>query len=101
MKKIINGKKYDTDTANKLAYYSNGLSISDFNHKYEALYVKRTGEYFLYGLGGAMTEYREVCGDGSFCGGEDIKPLSESEAKAWVEKYANYEYESTFGECAE
>ena len=47
MKKIINGKKYDTNTATKVADYWNGYGASDFNYVSEELYLKNTGEYFL------------------------------------------------------
>ena len=56
MKKIINGRKYDTETAKEIGYWSNGYPCSDFNHCEETLYLKKTGEYFLYGEGGALTE---------------------------------------------
>ena len=37
MRKIINGRKYDTDTAQELGYYSNYGSWNDFNHFEETL----------------------------------------------------------------
>ena len=46
MKKIINRKKYDTETATQIADYWNGLSKSDFNIVYEILYRKRNNEFF-------------------------------------------------------
>ena len=63
MKKIINGKKYDTETATKIGEYSNGYSTSDFHYIDETLYRKKTGEFFLYGEGGPMTRYSHACGD--------------------------------------
>ena len=63
MKKIINGKRYDTSKAKEIGYWSNNLSNRDFNHCDEWLYKKRTGEYFLYGEGGPMTRYAERVGD--------------------------------------
>ena len=45
MKKIINGRKYDTETAKEIGYWSNGYPCSDFNHCEETLYLKKTGEY--------------------------------------------------------
>lgn len=100
MKKIIHGKKYDTETARKLAGYWNGLSSTDFRCMSEILYRKRNGEYFLYGKGGALTKYGERIGN-SRCEGENIVPLTEDEAKAWVEEYANPLYEGIFGEVQE
>ena len=39
MKKIINGRKYDTETAKEIGYWSNGYPCSDFNHCNETLYL--------------------------------------------------------------
>ena len=47
MQKIIKGRKYDTDTAQKVCSYDNGLPESDFDALCEQLYIKRTGEFFL------------------------------------------------------
>lgn len=55
MKKIINGKKYDTNMATKVADYWNGYGASDFNYVSEELYLKNTGEYFLACKGGPLT----------------------------------------------
>lgn len=52
MKKIINGKKYDTDTAKEVGYSNNGLLSTDIDYIEETLYQKKTGEFFLYGEGG-------------------------------------------------
>ena len=49
MKKIINNKMYNTETATEVASYDNGCYLSDFRHFREELYRKRTGEFFLYG----------------------------------------------------
>jgi len=42
MQKIIKGRKYDTDTAQEVCGYSNGLPSGDFDALCEQLYVKRT-----------------------------------------------------------
>jgi hypothetical protein len=102
MKKIIKGKKYDTDTAKKLDSYTNGYNYGDLNMIQETLYIKKTGEYFLYGYGGANTDYAEPCGSGSRTSGEMIKPFTEREAKSWAEEHlSGEEYESIFGEVEE
>ena len=49
MKKIINGKMYNTETAK----YCGGYEFSncgDFNYVCEELYQKKTGELYLYPL---------------------------------------------------
>ena len=101
MKKIINGKKYDTDTAKEIGYWSNGYPHSDFNYCEETLYLKKTGEYFLHGEGGALTEYARNTWNGS-TGGSCIIPLTEEGAKNWAMDHLECdEYEALFGEVEE
>lgn len=100
MRKIIGGKVYDTDTAQKIADYWNGLGGNDFRNISEDLYLKRTGEYFLYGEGGPMTRYAVHNGNSS-SEGSRIIPLTEAEAKEWVEANDNSKYEAIFGEIDE
>lgn len=102
MKKIIDGKKYDTETATRVGFYSNYGSWRDFDHFEETLYRKKTGEHFLFGEGGPATKYSESCGDNSFSGGCRIIPLTEEKAKAWAEKNLSVdEYEEIFGAVEE
>ena len=101
MKKIINGKKYDTNTAKEITYASNGYGVTDFNYSCETIYQKKTGEFFLHGEGGPLSKYRESEGHG-WCSGESIVPLTIEEAKEWMEKNASADtYESIFGEVEE
>lgn len=101
MQTIINGKKYDTETAKVIsAYISSDLSES--GHIVEILYQKKTGEFFIFGEGGEMTPYSKVCRDGTLCGSSRIIPISEKKAKAFVEEYGDAEeYEEAFGEVEE
>ena len=101
MKKIINGRRYDTDTARELASdsYSN---YTDFNYWEETLYRKNTGEYFLHGKGGANTQYAVAVDTNSWRGGERIMPLTIREAQEWAEKHLDgNEYEKIFGTVEE
>lgn len=100
MKKIINGKKYDTDTAT--LYVDRDNNCTGFSHTYEALYLKKTGEFFLYGHSGPMGKYARAVGDNTVSGGSDIIPLSFEEARQFAERYASVdEYERLFGEVEE
>lgn len=102
MKKIINGKVYDTDTAKAVGEWSNGLTWRDFGCIEETLYKKRTGEYFLFGEGGAMTGYAERVGGNGYSGGSRIMPYTFDEAKRWCEEKLTAEgYEAEFGAVAE
>ncbi len=69
MKKVINGKMYNTDTAKEIESYTNGLSWTDFNFICKTLYQKRTGEYFIFISGGARSIANYTCEDGSISGG--------------------------------
>ena len=101
MKKIINGKMYDTETAKEIGCYNNGLGVGDFRHLSETLYCKKTGEFFLYGTGGAMTRYAKEVSDG-ITGGEEIIPFSEREAKEWCEQHLDADtYAMVWGEVEE
>lgn len=101
MKKIINGRKYDTTTAELIGSTDNGCFPHDFNYLYHALYRKRTGEYFLHSEGGANTCYAVQDGTG-WSSGEIIEPLSYDDAVSWAEKNMDPdEYEAKFGEVLE
>lgn len=102
MKKIINGRQYNTDTATKLGGWSSPGSYSDFNHYEETLYQKRTGEFFLFGEGGANSKYAVSQGMNSWSGGCEIIPLSWEAAQKWAEEHLSAdEYESIFGPVSE
>lgn len=102
MKKIINNKVYDTDTAKELGSWSNMADYRNFSQFSETLYCKKTGEFFLYGEGGPMTQYAVAEGQNSWRGGSRIMPMSFQEARAWAEKHLDGdEYEAIFGEVVE
>jgi hypothetical protein len=101
MKKIIHGKKYDTDTAESLGYWNNGLDRGKWSFCEEEIYRKKTGEFFLYGCGGPRSSYAKRDGD-MWSGGEDICLLSVAEARDWVEDHLSADsFESIFGEVPE
>lgn len=100
MNKIINGKRYDTETAKLTGVYSCGIRTS-FSFYEEKLFLKKTGEWFLYGSGGPKSKYSD-CGDGNMWGIEKIIPYTEDEAKKWAERHMDAdEYETLFGKVEE
>lgn len=99
MKKIINGKVYDTETAKRLGEYEPNPYRSDFHYFCETLYRKKTGEFFLHGEGNAASKYSRSCGQNEWCGDEKIIPMTYSEAQKWTEKHLDGdEYIEIFGE---
>lgn len=81
MYKIINGRRYGTETASFIAEWSNEFDCSDPEHAREALYKKRDGSYFLHGVGGSLSRFPK----------ENILPISYDEARAWAKRYADPE----------
>ena len=101
MKKIIDGRLYDTDTAKRVGGYAKGFEGVDSDFVMESLYRKETGEFFLYGGGGPKSDYAEHS-ENTSCAGEAIRPLSIDEAKEWAEKHlSGDEYIEIFGEVKE
>ena len=86
MKRIIDRKIYDTDTAQEVFSFSNGLGYTDFRNFAETLYLTERGTWFIAGHGGAMSSYAEPCGDGTG-GGEAIRPMSDDAAADWLEEH--------------
>ncbi len=83
MKKIIKGRKYDTETT---TYVCRGF-FGNFGNKCVTLYQKKNGEFF---------EHHELDGR------EWIEPVEESEAKRFAEEQmTGEEYEKIFGEVEE
>lgn len=101
MKKIINGKMYNTETASLVAKYSSPHYQGDAHNIEEELYQKTTGEYFIHGQGGAMTRYCSVYAN-SFSSGSDIIPMDTESAKQWVASRCSVDtYIRIFGEVEE
>lgn len=101
MKKIIDGKKYDTDTATELAEWKHDWPRG-INRVRETLYRKRTGEYFLLGEGGPDSRYAEQTGISSWSEGWRIMPYTYEQAQEWAGRCLDVdEYESIFGEVSE
>lgn len=78
---------YNTDTAKRLCSADNGGSCREF---------------FLYGEGGPASKYSRSCGQNEWCGGCDITPMTEQQAREWMEQNATAdEYVEVFGEPEE
>lgn len=101
MRKIIDGRTYNTETSKEIGHWHNGLYTGDMGYCCETLYRNTKGAYFLHGEGGAQSKYAGQDGDLP-CPGEKIIPLSQEDAQEWAEKHLDPdEYEAEFGEAAE
>jgi hypothetical protein len=87
-KKVIGGKRYDTETAELVASYDNGLGCPDFRNVHEQLYRTKRGNWFICGSGGPLSAYSQPAYGGGYCGGSNIiRPLSPNEALEWLERH--------------
>jgi hypothetical protein len=90
MKKIIDGKRYNTDTADVIASWHNGHHTNDFHYCSEDLYRTPKGAYFLHGEGGGLSKYATQQGNGSGWGATII-PMNADEARMWLEAHDCHE----------
>lgn len=101
MKKILYGKKYDTETAREICSHSNGLIYNDINYLSYTLYLKKTGEFFLlregYNKNGIVLS-NEIGDMGIF----DLDDRKIESVEDFVAAFSDVEtYEELFGEVAE
>lgn len=101
MNKVINGKRYDTETAERVGWWDNGLLANDLDWYSEELFRKRTGEFFLLCDGGARSRVAKRDGSG-MVGGESIEPIGREEAEKWVSERMDADaYAELFGDPGE
>ncbi|GAB6152952.1 hypothetical protein JCM17380_17020 [Desulfosporosinus burensis] len=71
MRKIINGRTYDTATSECIGSWDNVRYGDNFHSYSEDLYKNTKGAYFLVGEGGAMSKYAVHSGNHAW-GGKGI-----------------------------
>jgi len=95
MRKIVDGKIYDTEAAERIAERRTGYGRGDFNWCEESIYRTKKGNWFLAGQGGAMTRYAQSSGEYKTTS-LDIIPLSDEEAVEWLQEHAQDKLEKYF-----
>ena len=96
MKKIIDGKMYNTDTAELLGAFTK--NVGEFGYVHEELYRTKNGRFFVCGTGGPMSRWAQAEGSQSWTGGSGIMALSVDYAKQWAGRHLEPdEYEAIFG----
>jgi len=86
LKKIINGKVYDTEKATEIRSYQEGI-LGNFEYINEVLYRTKRGNWFLYRDAGALSGYgRSLPNNGGWYGTTDIEALDEQEAFEWLSR---------------
>ena len=85
MKKIIDGKIYNTETAECLCDVGNNLGSSDFSHNRSELFVTKKGAFFVAGGGGPLSRWAVSVGNNSTGGSVGIYLVTRDEARAFLE----------------
>ena len=102
MKKVINGKVYNTETAELIFSWDNGRYGNDFRSRSKDLYRTKKGNWFIHHEGGPMTDMGVSCGSNSTCGSQNIEAITEQEAINFLQgKNAVEELEKLFPEYLE
>lgn len=97
MKQVINGKFYNTETAQEICSYQYGYP-RDFDYILEELYRKKNGEFFLHTCGGPASRYRVKTGCNKYTGNQQIIPVDINTAKDFTEKNGSVDdYINLFG----
>ncbi len=100
MRRVINGKVYDTRTAKEVGSADSlgrsASSVTDFQYWEATLYQTKKGRFFLAGEGGPMTMFSEPAGQNASIGGSGIIPMSREETLEWAESHLDPEVIETF-----
>tara|TARA_Y100000034_G_C6908851_1_gene422641 strand:- start:272 stop:586 length:315 start_codon:yes stop_codon:yes gene_type:complete len=91
MKRIIDGLRYDTDSATEIADMPCNFHTSDFAYHSTKLYITKNGSWFLAGEGGPSSLWKCRAYDNNSVGGEGIRPLSKHEAMGYLESWGEIE----------
>ncbi len=86
MKRIIEGKLYDTKEATAI-WESSYSHPGDFDYVSETLYKTANGAYFIAGEGGARSRYSRQVEQNTWSGGSDIRALTREEAFEWADQH--------------
>jgi hypothetical protein len=88
MKAIIDGKRYDTETATEICDVSpRGFYRGDFRYEDTQLYRTPRGNWFLAGEGGPMSRWARSVGLNGYSSGRGLRPLDADEARALLEQH--------------
>ena len=85
IKRIIDGKSYNTETAIKVCELYSSAYPSDFAFHDTALFRTKRGTYFLAGKGGPMSMWRENAIGGGWTDGFGIRVVHYAEAREIAE----------------
>lgn len=85
MKRVIDGKLYDTDTAELVCELECPVAYGSFGWHDTALYRTKRGRFFLAGRGGARSMWRRQVDSSAWGPGEGIRVIDADEARSHME----------------
>ena len=100
MKKVINGKVYDTGKAKLIAeaHHPDCIEYATGKGLQQYLYQKKNGEFFLHADGAAI-ELQNVLQSGEYRPGKSIYPMTYEQAQRWAERELSADqWENIFGD---
>lgn len=86
--KVVDGLRYNTDTATKICTYWSDCGSSDFKFERTALFRSPKGKFFIAGYGGALSRWSQPYQNGQ-TGGEGLVPVDVDEARSFAELHAD------------
>ena len=89
MIRVIDGLRYNTETAQQVYDYSNGRMTSDFGYRSKTLYRTSKGAWFIHHVGGALTDMSVSVGNNGRGGSADIEPVCENDAYGFLEAHSD------------
>ena len=89
MIKVIDGKRYNTETAEIVFTHTNGCYADDFRFRRKQLFRAPKGAWFIHHYGGAMTDMAVSVGNNGRGGSEDIEPVSDDDAYGFLEAHSD------------
>jgi len=85
MKKIIDGKLYDTATAQQLCELESTEYVNDFHWHETRLYRTKNGAFFVAGRGGPASMWASPRGQSSWADGSGLRVIDDFEARSHME----------------
>jgi hypothetical protein len=85
MKRIIEGKTYNTDTATHVCELDCSAHRGDFGHHETALYRSPKGQFFIAGEGGPASMWARPAVGGGRIGSSGMRLVGEVEARQIME----------------
>lgn len=89
MRRAIDGRAYNTETATLICDTGNDESVTDFRCEQSNLYVTKKGAHFISGNGGPLSRFSVPDGNGQR-GGASVIPLSREQAFAEIQRCAGH-----------